>query len=117
MDAANPFGQPPTTPEPIIARVRRGLSDDLRRWNAPADDVDRAAEEAVRSLWDGRVKTFVEVLALRQAREALLGGVVAAAAGAPPAAARPVVSPAADDDSLLLDDRDSLLLSDDGRIA
>ena len=34
-------------------------------------DLDWVADRAVRELWGGRVKTFVPVLALRQAREML----------------------------------------------
>ena len=72
MDAANPFAQMPTTPEPIIAQVRRQLADD-----APPDRsvetslLDHVAERAVRELWSSRVKTFVPILALRQARAVL----------------------------------------------
>ena len=72
MEALTPFAQMPTNPESIIAQVRRQLTDD-----APLDRagettlLDSVAERAVRELWSSRVKTFVPVLALRQAREVL----------------------------------------------
>ena len=72
MDAANPFAQVPTTPEPIIAQVRRQLADEA--WPGLVSHgpvLDRVADRAVRELWGSRIKTFVPVLALRQAREML----------------------------------------------
>ena len=72
MDAANPFAQVPSKPEPIIALVRRQLADEASpRLVSHGPDLDRVADRAVRELWGGRVKTFVPVLALRQAREML----------------------------------------------
>jgi hypothetical protein len=73
MEAANPFAQVPTTPEPIIALVRRQLADEEEELGirVPLRVVDRAADRAVRELWGSRVKTFVPILALRQAREIL----------------------------------------------
>ena len=72
MDATNPFAQVPTTPEPIIAQVRRQLADEA--WTGLVSHgpvLDRVADRAVRELWGSRIKTFVPVLALRQAREML----------------------------------------------
>jgi hypothetical protein len=72
MDSANPFAQVPTTPEPIIAQVRRQLNDEA--WSGLVSHgpvLDRVADRAVRELWNSRIKTFVPVLALRQAREML----------------------------------------------
>src|SRR5215213_1910011 len=72
VDAANPFAQMPTTPESIIAQVRRQLNDDASRVMVVETAVlDQVAERAVRELWGSRIKTFVPVLALRQAREIL----------------------------------------------
>jgi hypothetical protein len=70
MNAANPFAQVPATPEPIIAQVRRQLEAD--GLTMPGGTIDSVADRAVRELWESRVKTFVPVLALRQAREMLL---------------------------------------------
>jgi hypothetical protein len=72
MDAANPFAQVPTTPEPVIAQVRRQLADEA--WPGMVSHgpvLDRVADRAVRELWGSRIKTFVPVLALREAREML----------------------------------------------
>ena len=72
MDTANPFAQVPATPEPIIAQVRRQLADEA--WTGMVSHgpvLDRVADRAVRELWGSRIKTFVPVLALRQAREIL----------------------------------------------
>ncbi len=72
MDAANPFAQVPTTPEPIIAQVRRQLADEA--WPGLVSHgpvLDRVADRAVRELWSSRIRTFVPVLALRHAREML----------------------------------------------
>jgi hypothetical protein len=72
MEAANPFAQVPSTPEPIIAQVRRQLADDDQLGTrVPLGVLDRVADHAVRELWTSRVKTFVPVLALRTAREIL----------------------------------------------
>ena len=72
MNAANPFAQVPSSPEPIIAQVRRQLADEERTGLVSHGPVlDRVADRAVRELWGSRIKTFVPVLALRQAREML----------------------------------------------
>jgi hypothetical protein len=72
MEAANPFAQVPTTPEPIISQVRRQLADEMRHGGSiPCGVLDRVADRAVRELWGSRIKTFVPVLALRQARDML----------------------------------------------
>jgi hypothetical protein len=70
MKAANPFAQVPATPEPVIAQVRRQLEADGLAM--PEGALDHVVDRAVRELWGSRVKTFVPVLALRQAREVLL---------------------------------------------
>jgi len=72
MPRLTPFAQMPTTPEPIIAQVRRQLAEDDRFGRqVPSADIDRVADRAVRDLWGSPVKTFVPILALRQAREIL----------------------------------------------
>ena len=56
MDAANPFAQVPTTPEPIIAQVRRQLADEA--WPGMVSHgpvLDRVADRAVRELWGSRI--------------------------------------------------------------
>jgi hypothetical protein len=72
MDSATTFVQIPTTPEPVIAQVRRQLADEA--WSGLVSHgrfLDRVADRAVRELWGSRIKTFVPVLALRQAHEML----------------------------------------------
>ena len=72
METLTPFAQMPATPEPIIAQVQRQLADDARHGvMVPTTILDRVADRTVRELWESRVKTFVPVLALRQARELL----------------------------------------------
>ena len=72
MQLVTPFAQTPSTPEPIIAQVRRQLADDdLVGARVPTGVLDRVADQAVRELWSSRIKTFVPVLALRTAREIL----------------------------------------------
>src|SRR5918998_3087624 len=72
MGPVTPFAQMPATPEPIIAQVRRQLADDPALGTPlEATLLDHVAERSVRELWESRVKTFVPVLALRQARELL----------------------------------------------
>ena len=72
MELVTPFAQTPSSPEPIIAQVRRQLADDDRVGaRVPTGVLDRVADHAVRELWSSRVKTFVPVLALRTARELL----------------------------------------------
>ncbi len=71
MELVTPFAQTPSSPEPIIAQVRRQLADDRVGARVPTGVLDRVADQAVRELWSSRVKTFVPVLALRTARELL----------------------------------------------
>src|SRR4029453_13175614 len=72
MERLTPFAQMPTTPEPIIAQVRRQLREDDRfARQIPRGVLERVADHAVRELWSRPVKTFVPILALRQAQEIL----------------------------------------------
>jgi hypothetical protein len=133
MEVLTPFAQVAVTPEPIIAQVRRQLGDDPQHgMKVPTSELDRVAGDAVRQLWGSRVKTFVPILALRQAREVLCAqDVVLSAPGAEPRqidgapaagrsrAERPVwdrlgvdddVLPLGDHDVLSFEDRDALPL-------
>jgi hypothetical protein len=72
METPSPFAQVPATPQAIVSQVRRQLDSETgQNGKVPESLIDRMADEAVRQLWDSRVKTFVPVLALRQARERL----------------------------------------------
>lgn len=84
MENLTPFAQVPPTPEPVIAQVLRQLTEDARRIDKfPITTLERVADHAVRDLWGGRIKTFVPLLALRQARETLrLHEIVTTAASA-----------------------------------
>jgi hypothetical protein len=124
MESANPFAQVPATPEPIIAQVRRQLRAEAG-GALPHEDsrVDGVVDRVVHDLWGGRVKTFVPVLALREARDLLhvshaaVPGLAAASAAEATATAAAVQRPARDvmpieHDALPLDRRD--VLSVDG---
>jgi hypothetical protein len=70
MQSRSPFAQMPATPQAIVSQIRRQLDADTGQGGkVPESLLDQVAGEAVRQLWDSRVKTFVPVLALRQARE------------------------------------------------
>ena len=85
------LGASPATPEAIIVRLQRDARDDPRLAAIPATTRDQSIERAVQELWaTSRVKTFLPVLALRQARAALDGlGAPAAADAQDPAGAPP----------------------------
>lgn len=70
METRKLVTETPTTPEATIARVRRQLKEDdsPHGMRVSAEFLDGLADSAVRELWSSRVKTFVPVLALRQAR-------------------------------------------------
>ena len=125
MELVTPFAQTPSTPEPIIAQVRRQLADDDQvGTRVPTGVLDRVADQAVRELWSSRVKTFVPVLALRTARELLRAQDVLITVDPPmrrngeePGAMMPRAAESApqdivhvDSDILSLDDRDRLSL-------
>jgi hypothetical protein len=114
---ANPFAQAPTTPEPIIAQVRRDLERDLGGDLAiDVGLVDRVAERSDRDLWSSRVKTFLPVLALRDARETLRDhgiDVVATRPPEPSAAGVSLSQQVSPWDVLALDDRDALSVGED----
>ena len=79
METENAFGEVTLTPEAVIARVRNEVKRDCEvgRFDPcpPTDAVDRVVTIAVNDLWQGRVKTFVSLLALRAVREELAGNV------------------------------------------
>jgi hypothetical protein len=63
------------TPEAVTSRVRQQLADDCELGLAtprPDDELDRIAAHSVQVLWDeSRIKTFLPVLAIRHARDAI----------------------------------------------
>ena len=71
MEFVTPFAQTPSTPEPIIAQVRRQLADDDQFGaRVPTGVLDRVADQAVRELWTVG-QDLRPILALRTAREIL----------------------------------------------
>ena len=125
MEFVTPFAQTPSTPEPIIAQVRRQLADDDQVGaRVPTGVLDRVADRAVRELWDSPVRTFVPILALRTAREILRDQDVLIAAELPmmrdgdealavmrfPAERAPRDILPVEEDSLSFDDQDRLSL-------
>jgi hypothetical protein len=124
VERVTPFAEMPSTPEPIIAQVRRQLADDDRVGaRVPTGVLDRVADQVVRDLWSSRVKVFVPVLALRTAREILrdqdvvitaeyaeLRRAVESAAMLDDAEQAPRDLLPIDDDVLAVDDRDALPL-------
>ncbi len=70
MENLSPFAQVPATPQAIVTQIRRQLDAETGQNGEVSESLlDQVADQAVRQLWDSRVKTFVPVLALRQARE------------------------------------------------
>ena len=127
MDAATPFAQSPSTPEPIIAQVRRQLRAESGEDGSPGESlVDGMVDRVVRELWSGRVKTFVPILALRETRRLLRDARATASVDAEPRlamtaripgpelqATHPGRDAAARRDALGVDRRDALRVDDD----
>lgn len=99
----------------MIAQICRELAVDCEAARCPREtDLEQLAEVSVRELWDSRVRGFIPILALRQAREALgvhdgrtLMPDPTVADTPPPHRPRPA------QDVLKLDSRDVLLLRGD----
>ena len=71
MEPTTLFARPTASPEEIINRVHRDL---VAKWGSPGTPpraLIEVAETSVRALWDSKVKLFVPVLALRDARSRL----------------------------------------------
>jgi hypothetical protein len=75
MPANSSVGHIQVSPESITTRLCQELQDDCERGLLPAcerDEVDRVVQHTVQALWEhSTIKTFLPVLALRQAREQL----------------------------------------------
>jgi hypothetical protein len=69
MAELTPFAQMPTTPDPLVAQLRQQLAaaypEAARRDTSTLDAI---ATQAIRGLWGSRIKTFVPILALREAQ-------------------------------------------------
>ncbi len=71
----SPFAEPSRDREVVVALVTREAAEEC----APDDCVlhpvlDVCAREAVTTLWDSRIKTFVPLLALRRVRSCIRAG-------------------------------------------
>lgn len=72
---ANVFGQPPTSQQAVIDRVRREAREECEPGScAVAAVLDACVESAVLALWGSRIKVFVPLLALRQVRCCIRAG-------------------------------------------
>lgn len=121
MDRALPRASSAPSPEALIDRIQRHLADDQERGRqgpVPVREIERAATAAVNALWGSRVKTFIEVIALRQARDMLMapsGGLVTAESSPIAPRVEPVtIPPTREAGGFFLEQRDVLVLSDDG---
>ena len=116
-----PFAQMPATPDPVIAQIRQQLATAYRAKARLSDpELTMLAERTVRALWPSRVRTFVPILALREAQEALAAqGMLPqrSALAAPPHAAQtaPAAELQAQHDVLRLD-RDVVDVDPDDRL-
>lgn len=70
----NYFAQDPIDVDAIIAIVKREAEEECRNDELPAPALDRCVREAVAGFWDGSVKSFVPLLALRRVRCCIRAG-------------------------------------------
>lgn len=68
------FAPVPNDPESVVALVRREAAEECRDDRLPPRILDHCAREAVDSLRDSRLTTFVPLLALRRVRACLRAG-------------------------------------------
>jgi hypothetical protein len=71
----NPFAEVPEDVNAVVSLVTRAARDECDAESCLIYPVlDRCAADAVSSVWDSRVKTFVPLLALRRVRECIKAG-------------------------------------------
>ena len=71
----SPFATQPTTPDGIVAQVSRRADEECAGDSCRiGPQLDACVRDAVDAVWDGRVKTFVPVLALRRVRACIRAG-------------------------------------------
>lgn len=118
MAQLTPFAEMPPSPEGLIAQLRQQLAaryPEAAQTEAPS--LDAVAERAVRQLWPSRIRTFVPVLALRDAQAILREqgfvprDLAASSAGEETRDERPAFPGASPRDRLSLD-RDLFLLDE-----
>ena len=64
----NVFAAVPSDPEAIVALVRREAEEECLDDQLSPPVLDGCVRDAVKGLWDSRIKTFVPLLALRRVR-------------------------------------------------
>ena len=71
----NPFEEVPNDVESVVALVKREAVEECAADACPIFwAIDDCTQNAVTSLWDSRVKTFVPLLALRRVRSCIRAG-------------------------------------------
>ncbi len=71
----NPFAELARTSDAVVAAVYRRATEECAEDRCSiAQHLDGCVREAVDAVWDGRVKTFVPVLALRRVRACIRAG-------------------------------------------
>ncbi len=68
------FGQRINDAAAAVELVRREALEECPPDHRLAMELDACVEDAVRNLWDSRIKTYVPLLALRQVRCCLRAG-------------------------------------------
>ena len=71
---ADYFAVVPDDSEQIVAFVRREAGEECGDAHPLAPELDACVHDAVRDLWDSRIKTFVPLLALRRVRACVRAG-------------------------------------------
>jgi hypothetical protein len=70
----NPFAQVPGDRESMVVLVLREASEEWQAARLPPPDLDACVREAVETLWESEVRTFVPLLALRRVRACIRAG-------------------------------------------
>lgn len=70
----NYFAAVPAERATVIDLVKREASEECPDSQFLCTELDRCVHDAVESLWDSRVKTFVPLLALRRVRSCIHAG-------------------------------------------
>jgi hypothetical protein len=68
------FATVPSDPERVAALVKREAAEECRDGRLPPRILDHCVHEAVDSLRDSRLTTFVPLLALRRVRACIRAG-------------------------------------------
>jgi hypothetical protein len=71
----NPFEKVPDDLESVVAIIKREAVEECEAGSCPVFwALDDCTRDAVSTLWDSRVKTFVPLLALRRVRSCIRAG-------------------------------------------